>query len=147
MEKVQNSKKSRSSFWDSFGVGVSALCVVHCVLLPVLIFVAPAILSGVVPHEDWTHAVLLGFILGIAGVAFITGYRVHGQIRPVLWMVAGVLIITYATFFAHSQLGHMWEPVIAIIGSLALIRAHILNHRCKTCEEHECDHDPLHTHK
>lgn len=134
--------------WDVFGVGLSALCIVHCILLPVLIIASPALVHEWLPTEDKTHVVLLAFILGIAGFAFISGYRVHGKIQPVAWMAVGILIITYASFFAHDQLGHLWEPVIAIVGSLALIRAHILNHRCKTCEEHECDHPAtLHTHE
>lgn len=138
----------KSKTWDILGIGLSGLCIIHCIILPVLIILAPTMLHEWLPQEDKTHAVLLAFILGIAGFAFISGYRVHGQIRPVLWMLGGVIIITYASFFAHDQLGHLWEPVIAIIGSLALIRAHILNHRCKTCEEHECTHEhSLHTHE
>lgn len=135
-----------SSTWDIAGVGISVLCMLHCIAVPVVLVLFPAIGAAVVPHEDQTHAFLLAFILGVAGFAFFTGYRVHGQKKPVIWMAVGVIIVTYASFFAHEQLGHNWEPVVAIIGSLALIRAHILNHKCKICEEHECHHQGLHSH-
>ncbi len=140
--------KVKRKIWDTLGVSLSALCIVHCVVLPLLLIMGPTLLHEWLPHEDRTHVILLAFILGIAGLAFVSGYRVHGKKRPVIWMAVGITIITYASFFAHDQLGHFSEPIIAIVGSLALIRAHILNHRCKTCEEHECDHQPgLHTHE
>jgi hypothetical protein len=138
--------------WDLVGVTLSGLCVVHCVAIPILILFFPLVARDFIPTEDKTHAFLLAFILGIAGAAFISGYRVHGQKRPVVWMASGLALVLYATFFAHSHLGHLWEPVFAIAGSLALIRAHILNHRCRTCEVHhkssECglhSHDHDHT--
>jgi hypothetical protein len=136
----------RTSGWDIAGVLLSGLCVIHCVAIPLILILFPIFGASFFPTEDMTHAVLLAFILGISGFAFITGYRVHGKMRPVLWMAFGVLIIIFATFFVHNHLGHYWEPVFAIIGSLALIRAHILNHRCKKCEVHGHKHEGLHSH-
>jgi hypothetical protein len=126
--------------WDFLGVFFSALCVVHCLAVPLVILLFPAIGLDIFPQEDLTHAILFGFILGIAGLAFWRGYRVHGQWRPVIWMAIGLLIILYATFHVHHQLGHMWEPVFAILGSLALIRAHFLNHHCKKCAYDHVSH-------
>lgn len=152
-------QKVKNYTWDWAGIFLSGLCIIHCLFVPVVFLVFPIWGHEFIPAEDKTHAFLLAFILGIAGVAFFSGYRVHGQKRPVVWMAAGMSLIIYASFFAHDQLGHLWEPFVAIIGSLALIRAHILNHRCKTCEvhhkisdcslhshDHEHEHEGHHTH-
>jgi hypothetical protein len=129
--------------WDFWGVFISGLCVVHCVALPVVLLLFPSIALKYLPSEDWTHVILLAFILGVAGMAFVTGYRVHGQWRPVAWLLIGLVVIVYATFFAHRQLGHLSEPLIAVAGSLCLIRAHFLNHHCKRCHNHhKHHHDP-----
>lgn len=132
----------KTTGWDFWGIVISGLCVVHCVAVPLVILIFPALGLRLLPEEDITHAVLLAFILGVAGVAFINGYRVHGQWRPVVWLVAGLILVIYATFFAHKQLGHNWEPVFAIAGSLCLIRAHYLNHTCKKCEVAHQHHEP-----
>ena len=46
---------------------------------------------------------------------------------------------------AHKWLGHVWEPVVVTIGSVIIVRAHLLNsHHCRKCEEeHHCiwDHE------
>lgn len=126
--------QSKISGWDLWGVVISALCVVHCLAVPVILIVFPAFGREFLPQEDFTHAVLLGFIIGVAGLAFISGYKVHGKWQPVAWLVAGLALAIFATFFAHEMLGHNWEPVFAIAGSLCLVRAHYLNHYCKKCE-------------
>jgi hypothetical protein len=71
----------------------------------------------------------------------VTGYRVHGQWRPVAWLLTGLALALFATFFVHDHLGHVWEPIFAIAGSLALVRAHYLNHQCKKCEHEHTHHE------
>lgn len=130
--------KHAVSKWDIWGMIISGLCIVHCMAVPLVLLLAPTIAAQFFPSEDWTHVILLAFILGVAGISFVSGYRVHGQWRPVAWLVAGLSLVVYATFFAHKQLGHYFEPIFAIAGSACLIRAHILNHHCKKCHvEHE----------
>jgi hypothetical protein len=142
----QNKKiKKLSNFksWDLWGVVISALCVIHCIAVPVVLILFPAIGLNFFPEEDITHVVLLAFILGVAGIAFISGYRVHGQSGPVVWLVAGLALVLFATFFVHNFMGHGWEPVFAIAGSLCLIRAHYLNHKCKKCEHEHKHHETV----
>jgi uncharacterized membrane protein YoaT (DUF817 family) len=137
----------KKSIWDITGIALSGVCLIHCIAIPTLLILFPLSRAYCLPAEDMTHSLLLAFILGVSGIAFVSGYRVHGKMVPVLWMAVGVATIVYATFFAHKHLGHYWEPVLAILGSLALIRAHILNHRCKICEDHGHTHDDLHSHE
>lgn len=120
---------------------ISAVCVVHCMAVPIVILLFPAIGLELFPREDVTHVVLLAFILGVAGLAFIGGYRIHGKWQPVAWMIAGLVLVVFSTFFVHRILGHIWEPGFAIIGSLCLIRAHYLNHHCKKCDHEHIKHD------
>jgi MerC mercury resistance protein len=120
---------------------ISGLCVLHCLAVPIVLILFPSLGLSIFPQEDITHVVLLAFILGVAGIAFVTGYRVHGQWRPVAWLVAGLAFVFFATFFVHNHMGHMWEPVFAIAGSICLIRAHYLNHQCKKCEHEHHKHE------
>lgn len=133
MEAVIARLKSKSIAWDWVGVGISILCIIHCVLIGLLFILYPVGISFF-PEEDWTHVVMLSFVLGVAGIAFISGYRKHKKIEPVLWMILGVALVSFAAFFVHDLLGHSWEPLFAIAGGAALIRAHILNHHCRKCE-------------
>lgn len=132
---------NKTKGWDLAGAMVSGICLLHCLAIPAILILFPTLGASLIPQEDMTHSVLLGFVLGTAGIAFISGYRVHGQWRPVAWMAVGVLLIIFATFFVHRHLGHFWEPFVAVIGSLFLIRAHYLNHHCKKCSREHKKHD------
>jgi hypothetical protein len=142
--KTANNSLSKSlkikSGWDFWGIFLSGLCIVHCIAVPLVILFFPLLSLQFFPEEDLTHAILLAFILGVGGIAFISGFRVHGQWRPVVWMAAGLLLVMFATFIVHDWLGHIWEPIFAIAGSGCLIRAHILNHQCKKCEHEHHKH-------
>ena len=137
-KKIQ--KKIKTNGWDFAGIFVSGICILHCLAIPLILLLMPALSESLIPQEDITHVVFLGFILGIAGISFVSGYRVHGQWRPVAWMAVGVILILIATFVAHDYIGHYSEPILAILGSLALIRAHYLNHHCKKCEHEHAHH-------
>ncbi|MDC0980145.1 MerC domain-containing protein [Bdellovibrionales bacterium] len=131
---AKQEQKKKGNFWDTSGIVLSGLCVLHCIAVPIVLFLFPTVAAQFLPSEDGTHAILLGFILGVAGVAFVSGFRVHGKYQPIIWMAIGMSLIFYATYFAHDDLGHVWEPILAIVGSLALIQAHRLNHvHCQSC--------------
>jgi len=124
--------------WDIIGILVSGLCVVHCVALPILVIFLPAIVTAFLPEEDLTHKILFSLIIGVAALAFIPGYKFHKQIKPLMWLAVGMVMLIIATFFMHDFYGHQLEPVCAIAGSLCIITAHYLNHRsCKHCCQHQ----------
>lgn len=125
----------KPNFWDRAGIFLSGLCIVHCLALPLGLVLVPVFAEEFLHSNDLTHAILLAFILAVSGFAFIGGYRSHKKKEPVLWFIPGIITIIFATYFTHDTLGHMWEPVFAIIGGLFLIKAHRVNHSCKKCDE------------
>ena len=128
--------------WDLVGAFISSLCVVHCIALPLLVLMAPAIGTFFFAGEGITHVVLFGLVLAAAGMSFIPGYKVHKHAAPLGFSLSGIAFLAGATFLAHDWLGHHWEPLLAICGSAQLIFAHWLNHiKCKSCTDHHC-----HTH-
>lgn len=126
--------------WDKLGILISSLCIVHCVLLPILIIAFPTITTLLNLDEDKTHLLLLVFIVPAVAFAVYSGFRVHKQWMPLLWLGMGLCIVVFGTFFAHKIIGHGWEPWIVLVGSIFLVRGHLLNHHhCKHCEEeHHC---------
>jgi uncharacterized membrane protein YdjX (TVP38/TMEM64 family) len=122
--------------WDTAGILVSILCIIHCVALPLLVIFLPALSTAFLPEEALVHKVLFCMIIAVAALAFVPGYTFHKQIKPLFWLAVGLLLLIFATFFAHELLGHQSEPILAISGSLAVITAHYLNH--KSCK-HKCN--------
>lgn len=145
MADIKQQKVKSITGWDKLGVFVSSLCIVHCLLLPVLIVAFPTLASFLNLDEEKTHLLLMAFLVPAALFAVYSGYRMHGEYSPMKWLVLGLLFVIFGTFFAHALFGHDWEPLFVILGSIFLVRGHILNsHHCKKCEEdHHCiwEHD------
>ena len=129
-------------FFDKLGVMVSSLCLIHCLLLPILIILLPATSTLFIADEGTAHMVLLSLVLVAGCASFIPGYTIHSHWGPMSLAAIGIAVLTYSAVWAHSHLGHGGDTWLSVIGSLVLISAHIYNHyRCKACASHSnCAH-------
>lgn len=123
--------------WDRVGVIASSLCIVHCFILPLIFILAPYLVessNGEEPLlEEIVHFAFLFAVTLIAIVAFYRGYKMHHNLGPTRYFFCGLaivfLVLIFEPYFPNIYLPH----AINIVGSLLLIRAHILNHACKKC--------------
>jgi hypothetical protein len=122
---------------DYVGIAMSVLCIVHCVAGPLILFFLPAFATAFLTEEVFVHQVLFGLIILVAIFSFIPGYRLHKQRLPLGLFGAGLILLAFATFFAHD-ISHELEPAFAIIGSLFIVSAHYFNHKSchHSCGEH-----------
>jgi len=124
--------------WDSLGSAASVLCLVHCVLTPILLALSPA-LATLLPGSRTTHQVLIFFVVSLGLLAFLSGYRRHQRRVILLPMTTGIFLIACGAFgesYLHSTLN---ETLITMAGSTLLVMAHGLNrsfcHQCVKCAE------------
>ena len=123
----QDLKKLSQGFWDRIGIGLSGLCAIHCLLVPVFVSLIP-LWPAIEEFHEYTHLV---FFLAIAP-AVILSVKGRKDLKSVsLYLFAGVVIIFLAWFF-NNQLGEYGEAGITLIGSSLLIRGHWLNYKSKT---------------
>ena len=112
---------------DRLGIYASALCVVHCILTPVLLSVS-VVGAHFLPSEEHTHRTLALGIACIGAFAVVRGLRRHRR-QLVLWlMLGGLSLIAAAAFFGDNLPRHWMEVSITICGSTLMILAHRLNH-------------------
>ena len=118
---------------DRVGVWASALCVVHCLLTPVLLSIS-AVFVHFIPSEERVHRSLAIFIALIGAVALVRGIRRHRKMRVLYLMAAGLACIFFAAYFGDRLPGHWAEVGVTFAGSILMITAHRLNHTfCKDC--------------
>jgi hypothetical protein len=119
--------------WDRLGVVASALCMVHCIALPVAFALLPALAAydGV---GDYTH-VLFGVVLvGISLFSFVPGYRQHRTTGVPALAAAGLALVLAGAFGGHALAGESGETVLTVAGSVLLIAAHVRNRAlCVRC--------------
>lgn len=131
--ELRESAKIRS--WaDRLGLCLSLLCLIHCILTPIMLLLIPSLMlieeSGA--HE-WFHRGLFAVLPIFAIAAFIPGYLRHRDKRVFYWGTPGLVLLAIGIIVFEGQMGP--QALATIAGSLFLIRAHILNRQlCACCE-------------
>jgi len=109
---------------DAAGVGLSTLCLVHCLALPVAAAAAP--LAAQLAEAEWVHWA----IVALAAPAAILAIAPSLALRPFPWAVPvfaslGLTGLVSALFVRTEML----ETGLTTLGGVLLASAHILNWR------------------
>jgi len=108
---------------DVTAIGLSGLCLAHCLLLPFAVAALP--IAGQVAGDHWVHQVL---ILIAAPLSVWTLSRTGGWKKPlVAGLAIGGLVLLAGAAFVPVLAAH--ETVISIAGAALVAAAHYLNSR------------------
>jgi hypothetical protein len=123
---------ARPRIADLLGITLSLTCLVHCLALPLLILLAPA-LGTWVAMPEWVHAAILMLALPAATFAMKDGWLRHGRVVPAALAAAGVGLLA-AGLAAHEGWMQLADPATAdrlltSFGAVTLATAHLLNWR------------------
>jgi hypothetical protein len=116
---------SRNGWLDGFALCASSLCTLHCLGLPLLFAILPAVASRIDPGESF-HIIMLALAIPTSLFALVEGWRRHRTIALPLIGVAGLTLMAIGALIASSPVA---EAAWTIIGSLMLASAHIANWR------------------
>jgi hypothetical protein len=118
---------------DQIGIWTSALCVIHCLLTPVLLSIS-AVSVHFLPSEERTHRTLAVAIAALGAIALLKGYRKHRSSRILSLMVVGLTFIFGGAWWGDHLPSHAAEIFVNVIGSGFMISAHRMNHTfCRDC--------------
>ncbi len=116
---------SKSTGWlDGAAVGLSALCLIHCLALPLLVAGLPFFAQF---SEGHLHAQMLVVVLPLSTIALGLGYRHHRSNLIVIAGAFGMLTLIVGATVAHSQLGLVADRILTIAGAIVLAGAHFYN--------------------
>ena len=121
---MDQNKSKPSSWLDSVAVGLSALCLIHCLALPLLVAGLPFLAQF---SEGHLHAQMLVLVLPLSIVALGLGFRHHRSMWIVVTGVVGMLTLVVGATVAHSQLGLAADRLFTVVGALVLAIAHFYN--------------------
>lgn len=111
-----------TSRWDRWAIGLSGLCLVHC--LATTVFLALLASAGGVFGAEWIHEVGLGLAMVMGVIALGRGIYEHGYAMPSSVGGLGLGIMAGALTLPHDGT----EVMYTIIGVAILALGHRLNH-------------------
>jgi hypothetical protein len=102
-----NSKKYIDSGWlDTFAVGMSLMCAIHCMITPIVLTLLPVLATTLWVHRDF-HLWMLILVLPTTATAIFLGCRKHKDRVVIALSFLGLTLLVgvaiYESFF-HSGL-------------------------------------------
>jgi len=122
---------------DRVGLTASALCAIHCAVMPFVITLLPLIglefLSSI-----WVEIALVVLSVTIGLSSLMPSYfKYHKKTLPILLLIAGFVLI----FGTHLLELHVLEPILVPLGGLTIAAAHFVNWKfMKPFHSPDCQH-------
>jgi hypothetical protein len=114
--------------WDSLGLVLSGVCLVHCLMLPIVIGLFPLLGAGILGHQQF-HQLLLFLVVPTSIAALWLGYRRHHRGYIIVIGTVGIVILSAVALFAHQVLDARGEILVASLGGVIVAISHIQNLR------------------
>ena len=125
-----------STRMDKAAIGLSLVCVVHCLLLPVAIIMIPALGATFLEDETFHYAILF-LVLPTSLIALGLGCRKHGHLGRLLMGLTGLSVLFLILILGEERIGEIGEKVSTVAGSAIIAFAHLRNFRqCQTTKCH-----------
>lgn len=121
---------------DKFAISLSAVCLLHCLITPVVLTLLPVLSLTTYAEELLFHELLLWIVIPTSVIALFLGCRKHRNLSIVATGVVGMAILLSVAFFGHELFGLRAEKWITSLGGLVLAYSHYLNYR--TCQSIRC---------
>lgn len=121
--------------FDKFAISLSALCVVHCLLTPVLVSLIPTLAALGIADEGF-HLYLIFAVIPLSLVAALMGCKKHKRYGVAFPILGGLFILVLTAGLGHEILGDTLEKVLTIIGACVISFGHVLNYRL--CRKKDC---------
>jgi MerC mercury resistance protein len=128
-----------SALWDKLGIFASALCLIDCIVLPIVSTALLSFQSAFVWAEK-LHWLLLPLIGLTAGMAFYHSWKAHRSYLIVASGVTGFLLLMVGEIF-EAKLRFFAVNWVSVAGSVFLIGAHVRNLVMHLSHKHSCTVD------
>lgn len=120
---------------DKAAIGLSLVCVVHCLLAPIAIVMLPALGSTFLEDERF-HFAILFLVLPTSLIGLGLGCRKHGHFEILLIGLIGLLVLFLVLILGEETIGEVGERLTTIAGTGVIAFAHVRNFL--SCRRHDC---------
>ncbi len=115
-------KRIKSKWLDFASMGLSGLCVVHCLALPFVVALLPV--AGVFAGNSWVHPILVMLAAPLSLWAIIAS-NAWRKWRVSALIVVGLAMLGLAAFVEALE---PIEVAMSVIGASCIAAAHLLNY-------------------
>lgn len=120
---------------DKAAIGLSLVCVIHCLLTPVAIAMIPALGATFLEDESFHYAVLF-LVLPTSLFALSLGCRKHGHFKILMTGLLGLFVLFLVPLLGEEATGELGEKILTVVGAAIIAYAHVRNFTL--CRQRDC---------
>ena len=112
---------------DAAAIGLSFLCALHCLVLPLVLALIPVMTSSL-NHSDF-HRWMVMVVVPVSVFSLIMGWRSHKQYLAVVIGSIGLLLLIFSGYFGEGVLNEFWEENLTVLAATIIAVGHLCNFR------------------
>ncbi len=121
----------KDKLFDVLGMGLSGLCIIHCIVLPLVVLLYPA---ANFTENHLIHDLIFVLIVLAALLAFLPHAIKEKSYKLLVLPVIGVVLMIVSNSIFHHEKSSI-NLILSLVGSLCLIVAHYKHFQAKNCCE------------
>ena len=138
---------SQSNKLDKFAMLLSGVCLLHCLLAPVILTLLPILTLSTFVEDFLFHQLLLWLVVPTSTGALFIGCRKHRGWKIISTGAIGLISLILVAIFGHDLFSATGEKVATSVAGLFLAYSHFLNYKaCQaiTCSSENCQTEHHH---
>ena len=112
----------------------SSLCILHCLLLPVLLVAYPIGIL-VTLSDEMFHQIMVSVALPLSLVSLYVGYGHHKRNQLIVFGSVGLGMLMLPLVVPHELISETEETWLTVAGALIVCLAHVVNFRLCTADQ------------
>jgi len=127
--------QASSAKLDKAAIGLSLVCVIHCLLTPLAVVMIPALGATFLEDERFHYAVLF-LVLPTSLLALGLGCRKHRRSGVLVIGLLGLAVLCSIPLLGEDATAELWEKICTVTGAAIIAYAHVRNFML--CQRHTC---------
>ena len=119
---------------DRAAICFSSLCILHCLLLPVLLVAYPIGIVITLSDEIF-HQIMVSVALPLSLASLYVGYGHHKRNQLVVLGGIGIVMLVLPLITPHELISESGETWLTVAGAVILCMAHVVNFRLCAIEQ------------
>ena len=120
--------KTTQVLTDKLAIGLSVMCAIHCLAVPILFLLLPS--AAVLPLDNEAfHFWLVAAVIPSSIYALTLGCRQHKRYRLLTMGTIGLSLLIFALALGEDRIGEIGEKTLTVIGACFIAAGHWLNFR------------------
>lgn len=130
--------KKAQAITDKLAIGLSLMCVIHCLGITILLALLPSMVALQLDDEAF-HLWMIVAVLPASAYSLTLGCKRHKRYRLLILGSIGLTLLVMALVLGEERIGDVGEKILTVIGAGFVAVGHWFNYRlCRVQKYIDC---------